>query len=111
MPHDPENTDDELFLVATGDVRKTKLHKGEEDTPHKPKCKRSGSYRPVELETGKQIIGVAEDESDDHEWKCIQCFYPDEIDRSHAGDIRKCHKCGEEVKAYSYWTHVISHGA
>ncbi len=67
------------YLVATGDTSKTKLHKPlSESKPHTPACKPTAEYRRVSESVGKRIIGVA-DSADEEEWKCLRCFFKDEI--------------------------------
>jgi hypothetical protein len=68
------------FLVATGDTSKTKLHKPlSESDPNTPACKPAVEYRRVSERIGKQIIGVP-DTADEHDWKCLRCFFTDEIE-------------------------------
>ncbi len=67
------------YLVATGDTSKTKLHKPLSDSqPHTPACKPDAEYRCVSERVGKQIIGIT-DPSDETEWKCLRCFFKDEL--------------------------------
>lgn len=68
------------FLVATGDTSKTKLHKPlSEAAPTTPACKPTAEYRRVSERVGKRIIGVSLT-ADDHDWKCLRCFFSDDIE-------------------------------
>lgn len=67
------------YLVATGDTSKTKLHKPQsKSNPRTPACKPNVEYRRVSASVGKRIIGVP-DTADEMEWKCLRCFFKDEI--------------------------------
>jgi len=68
------------YLAATGDTSKTKLHKPHSAAdPNTPACKPDAEYRRVSERIGKRIIGVP-DTADDSEWKCLRCFFKDEIE-------------------------------
>jgi hypothetical protein len=68
------------YLVATGDMSKTKLHKPLfKENPKTPSCKPAVEYRRVSESVGKRIIDVS-DTASEEEWKCLRCFFQDKIE-------------------------------